>query len=220
MITFKKLHYNSVSFLLLSCIIAAVIGVGIYFYQKNKEGSEVTAISRPQTTITLSNTINNEPTWKIFKDEKYGFEFKYPASLGKIIDQPTRYQQKLDCTASSGYDKVIASKSIEGMGVEISCNYDFEKNAKFYIKNINAGEGSYEIIDNNGKKNYFFDYVSGTGYINKELYIPFLNDTYITLIQSYKVGESMEDVELTLEQYKEIISSFKIIDVSSTFFTP
>ncbi len=189
----KNKQKGSIGIVITIFIALMVIGGGAYFYTTKK--------------VPIIDTTN----WNTFRDEKYGFEFKYPLSLGRVIEQPLEDQQKLDCSPSSGYDQVTAAKSIEGLDVQISCNYNFEKTAATYAKDYRSGEGAYEVIENNGKKSYLFNYVSGVGYANQELYIPFLNGTYILLGQSYKTGEEADYPQLTNEQIKGIVSTFNVL---------
>ncbi len=200
-------------------IALVVIGGGVYLYSKSKAPVDVTHNSTQSASSTVGSSIDTS-SWKTFKDEKYGFEFKYPSSLGNVTEQPLKYQRQLDCSPSSGYDQVITTKSIEGLGVQISCDYNFEKTASTYAKDHYSGGGTYEVIENNSQKSYLFNYVSGVGYENQELYIPFLNGTYILLGQSTKAGQPESYPKITLEEAKGIVSTFKVLNATTTLYVP
>ena len=196
-----------------------VTGVRVYLYSKSKAQVEVTDNSNLSASSTVVSSIDTSD-WKTFRDEKYGFEFKYPSSLGNVVEQSLEYQRQLDCSPSSIYDQVIATKSIEGLSVRISCDYNFDKTASTYAKDHYSGGGTYEIIESNGQKSYLFNYMSGVGYVNQELYIPFLNGKYIILGQSHKAGQAVGYQELTLEQAKGVVSTFKVSNTSTLYVPP
>jgi hypothetical protein len=166
----------------------------------------------PHFQSGTSSVDTNISNWKSFIDEKYGFEFKYPPIFGNMTTNLSEYITKLDCNPGSDYTRVITNKNIEGLNVEISCSHDFERNAPTYARDVYGGQGTYNVITNKeGKKSYFFDYVSGVGYTNQELYIPISNGLYVSLFRSQKNGWPQEYPPLTVEQAKMVVSTFKEI---------
>lgn len=60
-------------------IILALLGGGLYLWQKNKLAkNDYNIADVPDEPIVADETKD----WKTYQNEKYGFEFKYPASIG------------------------------------------------------------------------------------------------------------------------------------------
>ena len=97
--------------LLLVIIAVLVIGGGYYFAKKAGYVPDNT----PSDIIQpLNNSVSD---WKIYKNEKYGFEFKYPLtwSLQEVEESPIP-TQKRNSFAFKGPDTNIILFSISGVG--------------------------------------------------------------------------------------------------------
>jgi hypothetical protein len=183
-----------------------------YGYQVDPEGiSKTTSIQEKKKgdlekfiqTIKYVNHNNITKDWKTYRNEKLGFEFQYPTKLGPPLDER---EIDLSCYNVSK-NKGAVLGGIDNFPVEIVCD-DVVTNPDEHKG------GDAQIIKVANKEAYLFDYVSATGYVNKDIYIPYDNNYFIGLHHSYKVGRE-EYVELSTEELEKILSTFKFFKVES-----
>jgi len=214
---------------LLVGLAAAAIAAGVYWYQtqtKTQTPAQNQNVSAPnQNPADLTNQ-KNEPVpigtgkekdlsaspetdiagWQTYRNEEYGFEFKYPAGyLPEKSDKGIFFSSGVDCKDNSFCAEVeggmspsvhcyAAAEILQGLTFE---NYLSERNAKdFPIKKIVAnGDYGYEIEE------------TGMAGAYKSIY--FLNGDNLIEFSVAKEGN-----ERGLAFIDQMISTFKFIDVA------
>jgi hypothetical protein len=74
--------------IVLAIIAVALIGGGAYYFIKQKQST--TPVLPEQTTPTSAETQSSVPSdWKTYRNEQYGFEFKYPPTF---VVETTKYR--------------------------------------------------------------------------------------------------------------------------------
>jgi len=89
-----------------------IIGGGIYEFRTTKCGQEVTP--NPTTSIILTPAPSNETAdWKTYRNEEYGFEFKYPESWGEVREKEILSIQEISDEESNLYKGIDLGKVVE-----------------------------------------------------------------------------------------------------------
>lgn len=87
---------NQKGFVKIAVVVLVVVLVGVVGYLiLVKKPTLPTIMNQPQTPTTPStqDTIAN---WKIYRNENFGFEFKYPPEFEMVSSEPNEEQKKLD----------------------------------------------------------------------------------------------------------------------------
>lgn len=80
--------YKNISIAFLSTFIVFFIAIFAYQYGKNST-NPISVISPQPTTIPISPSEGLAKDWQTYKNDKYGFEFQYPAKYQHIPDRST-----------------------------------------------------------------------------------------------------------------------------------
>ncbi len=133
--------------------------------------------------------------WKVYKNTKYGFEFKYPSYIGEPVSFAEQ-EGKLDCN-SKGYSQVTMI-IFDNLGLQLAC--------KAVIDGY-PDKGQKKEITIGGQQGYLFNYTSAASYNNREAFIPLSNGHYLLISDSYKgparpTGFSIRDFETILSTFK------------------
>lgn len=150
------------------------------------------------STFKFTNTNLETSDWKTYRNDEYGFEFRYPAKWGEM--SKNNNLMELNCIPSANEHIVGLEYSIPVLFVGLACeNYMFETKDLIDTvpKKINIG----------GRESYFYEYTSATNYTNKEIFIPLHDGIYIYLYHSYK--STPQYTPLSTNELNEIISTFK-----------
>lgn len=194
-----KIIWNKVTWyskLLAVVVLAFAIWLGVYFYEEFKKVGEINPI-----VVQTADAVDTKD-WKTYRNEEYGFEFKYPA---KFKDQYVESNASLpNCRTN---DDIALINELGSLQVSIACESDLIRSNEF------KGEGQKIIVS--GRNAFLFDYVSSAGYINKEIYITLFDGIYINIMHTYKSGRDEYD-ELSLVDFNKIISTFKFEDSPSS----
>jgi hypothetical protein len=165
-----------------------IVYLGLYFASKKSTDTANDVVASSDETAN----------WKTYRNEKYGFELKYPVEWGEMIKSSNL--RELNCGPSSNDHTVGLEYSIPELSVGLACeNYRFETNDLINTvpKKIIIG----------GRESYLYEYTSATNYTNKEIFIPLYDGIYIYLFHSYK--PTPQYTPLSATELNNIISSFK-----------
>ena len=113
--------FANIALIALVVVLAGTVG---YFALVKKQEPVAQQTTPPSTTTQTPTSqqpsptpINETANWKTYRNDKFGFEFKYPAELIAVSSGPSEEQQKLDRgemisgTVPPSYDTITFSNS-------------------------------------------------------------------------------------------------------------
>ncbi|OHB10858.1 MAG: hypothetical protein A3H60_01880 [Candidatus Zambryskibacteria bacterium RIFCSPLOWO2_02_FULL_44_12b] len=188
---------------ILIIVVIVIIGGGIYGYTSylSKEGDGVQEIQESVTdTSTSSPTLTT--SWQNYRNEEYGFEFRYP----KDWIQQTNYQDDPSLVTVVSDPEIFAAikDCYEGCGPDIWFFYYPNKDLEKYVSNKNnlifdhkkitfANQNAYEATEG-GYSSYF------TILIQKDTAM------YKILFFNRGAKKDLDDID------NQILSTFKFIE--------
>ena len=111
----NKKGFTKIALVVLIIVLLGVVG---YFTLIKKPASPNTAVNQQQTNNPVTPTAQDTTAnWKTYRNDKFGFEFKYPAELTAVSSGPNEEQKKLDRgemisgTVPGSYDTITFSSS-------------------------------------------------------------------------------------------------------------
>jgi len=175
-------------------------GVDVKQWVSNTEVEFEVTTPKPETSIKRIRVpmeeVSDTSDWKTYRNEEYGFEFKYPSQFG---DPELLPLTDLDCS-SRAYQEV-GLVSFKNIGLGLACSGT--------VLNTPSYKGDKNSVKVANGDSYYFEYVSATGYINKEVYIPIDNARYLSFGYTFKAGRPSEYVELSSDTFNQALSTFK-----------
>lgn len=216
---------NKKGFISFAVIVAIILGVGLISLVviNNAKAPEASAPSvSPNSTstldITTSSTLANA-SWQTYRNEKYGFEVKYPL-LG---DGKSNLQENTDNKKFFEISYSANGETNSDFGLSVSDNKEKLSPEKWFTKNIDPKQILWKankfVFEKLANGNVLLDLTSGTvpvefedTLILSEMYL-FAGNKVFTIIRSQDhnisaLGLSPKD---TIDFERQILMSIKII---------
>jgi len=208
-------------------IILGIILGGFYLASKTDNQSDNTS----ETATTTESMLLDTSDWKIYHNEKYGFEIKHPENF-EIKDRLNSNNDTCDFVDFNNEDFTQKARALEEnldlediiLGFRVYMNPDSDCERKFTNRNseISGGEliskllDSEEVIINDYTftKNIYLGHTIEPEYENDNPYRFSIwqstagNTKYIFFYKHRRVDEN-PNLE---EEFKNILSTFKVID--------
>lgn len=191
----KNSQKGSATVILLVVLVVVLAVVLVYFVFLKKPG-EVAISPTPTPTKTATPTPDETANWKIYSDEHFGFEVKYPTKYAIVITAT-----EMDVSATFSIDKVLQITAIVDSSNDLQLDNFVKAQAqqlllRDYKKITFMGQPAYEGVGMGLVTSYEI-IVKNQGYI----YILILNTNNKDALSELKAG-------LTPEQ-NQILSTFK-----------
>ncbi|HEX9600598.1 MAG TPA: hypothetical protein VF985_03835, partial [Mariniflexile sp.] len=172
-------RYNPVAgftHLLLILILSFILITGIgYWMYKNGQIKVAPSQNQEQDTLTTTPTPQIPSDWKTYRNEEYGFEFKYPSKLTPseyngivTLNHSIPYKNGGDCDLSGGtqvYDTLNDFNVTFELKQSIITPDYIDGN---YSSGILEGPWQYYGIEGCGSNNYYFQIAGGKTLIVKK----------------------------------------------------